>query len=626
MIFPGPVALVAGPGSGKTTRLARRVKHLVEDQGVSPEEIIVITFTREAARNMRERLTPPAPPNLPDVTLPPESHPSLIRTMHSLGDMIVTENTGRLEIKKNYHVLSSPEVRQIIFEDAACLCGEPREFGKECDKQKGTIGEPANDRQATVFSMYQRILTACHTIDFDDQIILANKILTEHPDVREHWQSKAKHLLVDEYQDINRPQLDLIRLLSEGNRSGLFVVGDDDQSIYGFRGAQPDFIRDFTKDFGPEARFEAIPDCWRCQPHVIFGAHGFIETFNPGRLNKPLPDCNRPEGPLIDVHNVPSDSREAEILVRIIEDALNHGEVLVLVPKLEHAEPIKAALSKNGIPYQVQTPRSTDSVRVFSALKIWLANPEDNFVFRELLQFVADSKVLGIPGPGVKLPDTVAAREVALSKLSHLWTEVLDNNKSLRQSLGDQTENDPFYENLNGIVLGLAGSIDGSASDFAEGTLDALRPWKSGKQMLKELAAAALSPQDKQTGGARAARIMTMRYSKGLEADTVIVLGLEEGAFPTYQPGTAEFEEQARLFYVSMTRAKESLHLFHARKRSGRATFAARSHNLKPSPFIGGLPKEHRKVTYHQSAAQRAKKRELMATSGSEGRRNGSPL
>ena len=100
MIFPGPVALVAGPGSGKTTRLARRVKHLVEDQDVSPEEIIVITFTREAARNMRERLTPPAPPNLPDVTLPPESHPSLIRTMHSLGDMIVTENTGRLEIKK----------------------------------------------------------------------------------------------------------------------------------------------------------------------------------------------------------------------------------------------------------------------------------------------------------------------------------------------------------------------------------------------------------------------------------------------------------------------------------------------------------------------------------------------
>lgn len=607
MLFPGPVALVAGPGSGKTTVLARRVKHLVEERGADPEEITVITFTREAARNMKERLTPPAKEGMPNITLPLEFHPQTICTMHSLGARIVADNCDRLGVTSGYRVVSAWQVRQMLFEDAARLCREDTGFGRECDRRKQQVGMPENERQEQVFDAYQKILRSCNAIDFDDQIIMACQVLSNHDDVRQDWQRRATHLLVDEYQDINSAQLELIQLLSGPDASGLFVVGDDDQSIYGFRGAEPDYIRNFEEHF-VGGHIESIPDCFRCQPHVIKAAHGFIEMFNPDRIKKPEPICIRPEGPLVTVHGVPSDAREAVIIATMAADALREGDVLVLLPKSGYADQLEKELRKRRIAFDVPPQRGSTATLMFAALRDWLADPSDNLAFRELLQAVADGGSVGIPGPKVRKPEKVAEREEALTKLSDLWKGVFAG-ASLRDSLRISTQNSDLYKMLDAVTDELEQAAEGTPTDFGQRTFEALKPWANSKSMLDELAASPAGTRGPIDGDANVVRIMTMRNSKGLEAETVFIIGLEEGAFPNGEHDTDQFKEEARLFYVSMTRAKKDLHLFHARSRSGGKTYKAKSFGMNPSPFLEGLPERHRKHQYHQSAVKRAAKK-----------------
>lgn len=606
LIFPGPVAVVAGPGSGKTTVLAKRIKHLVEIREADPQGITVITFTREAARNMKERLTPPAKRNMPDVTLPKELHPPVICTMHSLGWRIIRENADRLGIAPKCTLLPK-HMRLALFVDAAFLCGEDGSFGRICADQKSLVGKPMDDRQQIVFDTYQKILRACNCIDYDDQIIMACQLLSEHEDVRVVWQKQAEHLLVDEYQDINSAQLELIQLLSGPDASGLFVVGDDDQSIYRFRGAKPSYIRDFAGHFDG-GQVIPIPDCFRCQPHIIKAAHGFIEAFNPDRTKKPVPRCIQPEGSRVLVHDMPSDSREAEIIATIAEAALREGDVLVLMPKPDYAEPLKAVLRRRRITFDAPLPRDGKATLIFAALRDWLADAGNNLAFRELLLAAVDGELLGIPGVKARKPEKIAERQEALAKVSELWKGVF-LGASLRESLGASAQDDELYKKLGAVANELAQAIEGTPTEFGQRTFEALKPWVSSSQMLDELATSSADLHGSVEGDANLVRIMTMRNSKGLEAETVFILGLEEGAFPDSRHDSEQFEEDARLFYVSMTRAKKDLHLCHARTRPGAMTFRPKSYSMKPSPFIRGLPKQHIDSRYHPSAAKRSAKR-----------------
>jgi len=603
LIFPGPIALVAGPGSGKTTRLARRIKHLVEDRKADPAEICVITFTVEAARNMKERLTPPAKEGMPDVTLPPELHPLTICTMHSLGWTIVGENATRLGMADDCRVLR-PHLRVTLFEDAARLCGEDVEFGQHCADRKAKFGDPLDERECKVFDAYHRIMRTCNKIDYDDQIIIACDILKKFDEVRMAWGQKATHLLVDEYQDINRPQLELIKLLSGDDASGLFVVGDDDQSIYRFRGAEPHYIRDFKRHFGDTARVEPIPDCFRCQPHVIGAARGFIEAFNPDRISKPEPKCSKPSGPPVKVHNAPSDIAEAWLIAKLAKNALREGDVLILLPKADYAGPLKKELTKRRIAFDAPATKASEANRIFIALRDWLEDQGDNIAFRELLHAVCESGVLGIPGPRARKAEKIAEREEALKKVSALWNCAF-GGRSLRDALRTMTPTGELYTRLDKIADNLSDATSGTPTDFGQRTFESLKPWPNCRQMLNELAVLPTDARGPREGDANLVRILTMRNSKGLEAETVFVVGLEDGAFPASKQGSADFEENARLFYVSMTRAKMDLHLFFARKRSGGLTHKSKSFSMKPSPFLSGLPKLHIETKYHQPTAKR---------------------
>ena len=467
---------------------------------------------------------------------------------------------------------------------------------------KSKTGESSDANERKIFDAYRRILCACNMVDYDDQIILACRLLREHDDIRQDWQVKAAQLLVDEYQDINRPQLELIKLLAGPKATGLFVVGDDDQSIYGFRGAEPDYIRNFEKQF-EGGRIKAISDCFRCQPHVINAAHGLIKAFNPHRIEKPTPKCARPEGALVLTHCVPSDAREAEIISAMVSDATREGDVLVLVPKNDYAEQLKSKLRARRIAFDAPTPRPNASNRVFVALRAWLADVRDDVALRELLQAICDGGIYGTPGPRARKSSKIAVRENALAKVSQLWQAVF-GGLSLREALA-AAKSDEFCGKLDTTVTQLADATAGTPTEFGQRTFEALRPWPNSARMLDQLAVPHGDSRGSLEGDANLVRIMTMRNSKGLEAETVFVIGLEEGAFPSSAQNSPEFEEEARLLYVSMTRAKKQLHLFHARKRSGGRTFKPDSFDLKPSPFIAGLPPQNCRAQYHRSAAQR---------------------
>lgn len=275
--YPGPILLLAGPGTGKTYQLAQRVKFLINEMHISPKEIAVITFTTEAARNMRERLLKD------DIAIPKENHPEIINTMHSLANTIVGANTGYFGITDNYGVLTEKNSQKIIFEDASFLCGYSRNeytAAMEC-RRKGDCNEDINEDKCKICKKYEEILRKCSLIDYDDQILLANKILRENEQVRGEWNTKMKFLLVDEYQDINSAQYEFISLLSSQNLEGLFVVGDDDQSIYSFRGGSPYFIQNFGDHYGNNSKIGRLSKSWRCPEFILKSAREVIHKYYP---------------------------------------------------------------------------------------------------------------------------------------------------------------------------------------------------------------------------------------------------------------------------------------------------------------------------------------------------------
>ncbi len=226
----GPLLLLAGPGTGKTYRLGRRAKFLVEEAEVAPEEIAIITFTAAAAANMREQISDP---DETDLFIPSSLQPDTIRTMHSLGYSILRQHAGEVDLPEDITVIGADRTRSILLGDAAQLAGYERHRGEAVDECR-RVGacEPEDTPKCEVCGVYRKMLRSCGAVDYDDQILLACDLLEQNHQVASEWRAKCRHLLVDEYQDINASQFRLIRLLAAGQEDGLFAVGDDDQSIY----------------------------------------------------------------------------------------------------------------------------------------------------------------------------------------------------------------------------------------------------------------------------------------------------------------------------------------------------------------------------------------------------------
>jgi len=604
----GPALLLAGPGTGKTQALAKRIKFLVEDSKVPPGQITVITFTAPAASNMHDRISDSS---RPDTYIDLDLHPDRISTMHSLGHSIIKEKVSDLGLLDNIAVLFSDDLKNIIAADAAQLEGFARKDGKEA-MQCRQIGRcaPSTDKKCKICALYKSILRSCSAIDHDDQILLACEVLRKHADICDKYKTQCKHLLVDEYQDINAGQFELIKLLTEGQTEGLFVVGDDDQSIYSWRGGSPEFIRTFKAHFGKDATVEALRKSFRCRPPVLEGAIAVVTKYDKDRLDKGTLDYEHKSGHKIVIHNVPSDAKEAIAVRQVVEKTLPPRRVLVLIPNKYFSTALISEMRKANIKFAAPTRLPGEGLPLIATLREWLMNNGDSMALRECIEACIENSRSGIPSRRAKKPDKIKLRDDALQAVSQLWIPLLeDKSGNLWEALSQKKDENKLYATLFSIFDEFKKfyEVDNTPADFMSKVITQLEPWKTVCSLLDEIDSwVETSEKASGSGKGRNVALMTFQGAKGLEAEVVCVIGLEEGNLPQPTSSAEHLAEQSRLMFVTMTRAKEELHLFHARTRSAGVVLRPVHRkgmlpDIKPSQFLDVIPAEHKETRYHRA-------------------------
>ncbi len=588
----GPVLLLAGPGTGKTHDLARRVRWLVLERqpSVDPRDITVITFTVEAARNMRWRMSDQSKEK--DGTFVPPDFLPKVSTMHSLGNSILQDLGASIGLSPDFAVLPRGPIRELLFQDCARLAGRPEVSGKDAAKcrTQGDCREDDSDR-CKVCKLYTKLLRANRTIDHDDQIAEACKALRASRAGLSKYMAQAQHLLVDEYQGINQAQFELIQILTGGQTEGLFVVGDDDQSIYEFRGGSVKFIKRFANDFGNDTiKHKTLSR--RCPGHILHGALDVARRFNRDRIGQKPEMCCQEDGSKILAHRFPNDTKEADWIARETKDRFQRMDVLILVPTGNYIPTIARALRHVGVSYRARLTVEKTELNLFAALQKWLEKPSDSFTLRLLIERMVESQHLGIPSSKVKKAEKRAERDAALKRISDLWHPVLDEECSLYDAILRASPSDELVRLVGCSLQRVQTARSGSALDFLSAVSDVFKPWKQrADDMVAEFDEWIALAQS--VSAATSVRVMTMQGSKGLEADCVFIVGADDGVLPKAKPGTPQEAVESRLFFVSMTRAKRELHLCHSVNRSGGATFLSNSYALKQSRFTAAIAKEH---------------------------------
>lgn len=600
--FPGPILILAGPGTGKTYQVAMRVKFLLHDLNVKPEEIAIITFTNEAARNMRERLLKE------DIDLPSDRLPHVISTMHSLGNTIIGSRPEMFGLAQEYQVLTDLYLRSILIQDAAAISVGDRakwQITDEC-RRNGNCQEEPESEKCQICAIYRKILRKCSTVDYDDQIFLACQAICNDDALAEEWRAKTRYLLVDEYQDINHAQYELISLLTQGQTDGLFAVGDDDQSIYSFRGGSPKYIRDFADHFEGKVKIGRLSKSWRCPEHILRGARGVVNKYYSGSVEKPPPTFSEKieHNCKIKFLDVPSDTWEANIIADNIAKLIAENRIIVIIPYSNYFPLIRDALRRKRIPYHYKTSPAEDGIIRFTIIADWAENPKDSLVLRHFIELIIQNyndltgsineEEIGIKEKKVTASDMIAS----------LW-EYVERNSCLFDVIelkSAATERIPFWKMLKekclDATLSLLDEHGGKRShlpEFLRQTGLMVAPGRNPNRIISEIREWRNEVFEANFGAALPpVEIYNLPGSKGLEGDIVFVIGLTESLLPN---PNSDIEEQCRLIFVAMTRAKKKLFLFNARKRSGGITFQKQSYQLKRSQFIDAIPQEHIEIT-----------------------------
>ena len=588
-----PTLVLAGPGAGKTYLLGDRVKRLLDCE-VDKDSITVLTFGRDASQHMRNKLLDPQE----GFGIPYKSLPS-ISTLHSLGFEIVNRKARAVGLRKaDLRVQPDENVKRLLYRDAAFLLGlsgSDADTAREC-KQCGNCHRGSKDPECSVCEKYWAIMSKCNRIDFDDQVLLACHILEKNSDLLTEYQERSKHLLVDEYQDINAAQFRLIELLSRNSRSGLFSVGDDAQSIYQFRGADPSFILRFAEDF-PGAFTPTLPHSRRCHELTMRDAEGILSDNYPGWTGPHDLEFHTPPGDEPSIWHVPDDRAEAEWVARIARKAVGEKKtVLVLAPKKEFFFRISRALREYGVPHECPANLLPDSVsrrfNVLFCLLKWMRDPGDSFLTRLAIECLINHGTARVPGAdkGARCkPETIDRRVQVEIEIASLWEDV-DRRRNLLSALRDFPTASAHLllvrDTLNGLLEAFTSSKGDLNGEFAKRLVLAIGAWGNPVKMTDDLCSIKALLTAGQPVGFGSVQLMTMRKAKGLEADVVVMVGLEDDIIPN--PFSA-IEEEARLLYVSMTRAKEKLYLIHSYKRLRSISFGPEVTGKKRSRFLDSL-------------------------------------
>jgi DNA helicase-2/ATP-dependent DNA helicase PcrA len=611
----GPLLVIAGAGSGKTRVLTYRVAHLINAVGVKPNEILAITFTNKAAGEMKERL---------QRLLGPQGRGLWILTFHSACGRILRRDAQRLGYRSNFTIYDQADQIRLVKQCLEELERDPKRFTprgihNQISHAKDQLvgpGEYAGRVQsfydqtvADVYQLYQRRLFASNAVDFDDLLMLTVDVLERFPEAREKWQKAFRYILVDEYQDTNHAQYRLLQLLAQPDMN-VCAVGDPDQSIFAFRGADINNILDFERDF-PGTRTIPLEQNYRSTNNILDAANHVI-TNNRERKPKEL-WSELGEGDSVRVVEVEDEHAEARFvaagIAALVEEGFSGDEVAVFYRTNAQSRVLEDVLVRQGVAYQViGGPRFYERAEIKDAIAYLQAidNPYDA---------VSLTRIANKPRRGIGDASLARLQSWADAQGRSLWEAMefaeeagvgaaplraVQQFHTLMQSLQSGALELPVAELVERTLerSGYLAALEAERTIEAEGRIENLQELvgvareyqenadePSLSHFLQEISL--YSDQDAIREQESLVTLMTLHNAKGLEFRAVYLLGMEEGIFPHARSIEEQgIEEERRLCYVGMTRAKELLTLTHA---SARSLWGSRGYNL-PSRFLDELP------------------------------------
>lgn len=582
----GPLLVVAGAGTGKTKTLTHRIFHLIK-QGVDPRAILAITFTNKAAGEMRERVE-----ELMKNHTEYRGEVPFVSTFHALGAFLLRNHAEKMGLKKHFTIADATDQRGLIKEAMKALDinpkqWEPRKIRSIISKNKGDLvdvesfGSAVNSQQTeithAIWKRYEELLRDNSAIDFDDLLKKSYELLRDNPEILEYYQDRWKYIHIDEYQDTNTAQYRIAQLLAKKYKN-ICVVGDGDQNIYSWRGADMSNILNFEKDY-PEARTIMLEVNYRSTQTILTAADDII-TKNKMRVPKTLRTDNE-NGDAVKVYNAFSEHDEAQFITeqasRIISLGAEPSDIAVLFRTNAQSRTLEEAFLASGIPYQLLGVKFFQRKEVKDVLAYVRAA-----LNRESLADI--KRTITTPKRGIG-PATIAkifsgqadTLSPALQKKYATYQGVLD---AIATSARTQQPSATIRLVLESS--GLVDDINTSSEDDMERLAnmqelvnyatryDEMEPEEAIQKLMED--AALMGEQDSltQKKDMNAVRLMTVHASKGLEFDYVFIAGLEQGLFPSQRDGDTsdkDAEEERRLMYVALTRARKELYLSHARVR-----------------------------------------------------------
>lgn len=583
----GPLLVLAGAGSGKTKVLTTRVAYLVQQMGVAPYHILAITFTNKAAKEMKERVLN---------TLGPIAYQIQISTFHSLGLLIMRENYEKLGYENNFTIIDSDDSLTVIKKILKDLNLDPKEYNPRAIRSKisgaknelMTVAEYAKfantdfeEKVLEVYDRYQQKLKINNSLDFDDLLMLPIELFRTYPDVLKKYQERFQYILVDEYQDTNEAQYILIKMMGAKYKN-VCVVGDNDQSIYSFRGANYKNILNFEKDY-PEANVILLEENYRSTGNILKAANDVIKN-NKDRKEKNLWTQNE-EGVKIHYHRSFDEKEEAYYVMQQIEKLRDKGimenQIAVLYRTNAQSRNMEEALLRQGIPYKV-----VGSFYFYNRKEI-----KDLICYLKLLYNQHDDisllRVINVPKRGIGLKTLESLTEKAEKEHVSLYHAIETGKelqfKTLIERLREKSENCSLTE-LVELVLsetGMRQDLINEDSIEAEVRLENLEEFKSitkgfeernGIVSLEEflMEISLVSDIEEHKENNNVVTLMTVHSAKGLEFNYVFLIGMEESLFPHNNSLLDRYgiEEERRLCYVAITRAKKELYLVNAKRRT----------------------------------------------------------
>ena len=615
----GPCLVIAGAGSGKTKVLTHKIAYLMTEKYIKPWNILAITFTNKAANEMKQRVE----------NLVGEAAKDMwIGTFHSICVRILRKNIDRIGFDSSFLIFDTSDQKTLIKECMKTLKIDDKLFTdravlSEISNGKNEMLEPkayltkyAGDyRKETIgkiYELYQRRLKENNAIDFDDIINFTIKILTDNPDVLDYYSSKFQYVLVDEYQDTNKAQFTLVTILAS-RHGNITVVGDNDQGIYSFRGADISNILNFERDF-PGTKIIKLEQNYRCTGNILKAANAVIK-HNENKYEKKLWTENG-EGALPTIHKSDDEYDEGRYIVEQInhlkrEEYYKYSDFVVLYRMNSQSRAIEEILRREDIPYKIvgglKFYERKEIKDIISYLRL-IYNPSDNISLKRIInepkRGIGKTSVDNVQEiaekAGISMFEVIKnAEQFGLNRLKANSTEFVQLIEEMRSKIEEFSISELIKETLK--KSGYIKALENEDSVEAESRIQNLEEFltvaiefeeqEAENSLADFLEGITLSSDiDSMEDEDNSVTLMTLHSAKGLEFPVVFLVGMEEGIFPGYKSigEPRELEEERRLFYVGITRAKEYLYLTCAKKRT---IFGSTSYNAI-SRFASEIPQD----------------------------------